>query len=203
MLSKIFHSLFKSKRQRELERDIAIQRALSMHRQQSGKLQQHERQYMEKALRAKKAGDRQNFSRLCAMVAQTTNQRRAIESQLLYFETILQTRDKVRLFKEFAGGMKAMAKSIGEVFGEFDADEVLLDVESALAQSTQLETTMDLVLDRISASGMADKVGSGGISAEQIEQIISDQAAADETSSTDKEIEAGLNAIERELTREN
>lgn len=198
----MFAALFKSKRQRELERDIAIQRALSMHRQQTGKLQQHERQYMDKALRAKKAGDKQNFSRLCAMVAQTTNQRRAIESQLLYFETILQTRDKVKLFKEFAGGMRAMARSIGDVFGEFNAEEVLGDVENALSQSTQLETTMDMVLDRISASGMSDKVSEGGISAEQIEQIIGDQAVAEESRSHDKEIEAGLTAIERELTKE-
>ena len=202
MLKKMFRSLFKSNRQRELERDITIQRALSLHRQQANKLQSHERQYMDKALRAKKSGDKQNFSRLCAMVAQTTNQRRAIESQLLYFETILQTRDKVRLFKDFAGGMKAMAKSIGEVFGEFNAEDVLFDVETALSQSTQLETTMDLVLDRISASGMADRVGSGGISAEQIEQIIGEQAVAEVSRSADKEIEAGLNAIERELSRE-
>jgi hypothetical protein len=197
----MFGNLFKSRRQRELDRDIAIQRALGMHRQQAGKLQQHERQYMDKALRAKRAGDKANFQRLCRMVAQTTNERRAIEAQLLYFETILQTRDKVRLFKDFAQGMKAMARSIGDVFRDFDAGDVLKDVETALAQSTQLETTMGLVLDRISSAQSATATDGEGISAEDVERIVSQQAVA-EAATPDKEIEAGLKAIERELTRE-
>ena len=195
----MWEKLFKSKQQRELERDIAIQRALGLHRQHANKLQQHERQYMDKALRAKRAGDKANFQRLCRMVAQTTNERRAVESQLLYFETILQTRDKVRLFKDFAGGMKAMAKSIGDVFRDFDAGDMLKDVETALAQSSQLETTMSLVLDRISASQMTGAAVTDGITAEDIERIVAQQETADRTN-IDKEIEAGLKAIERELT---
>ncbi len=51
----MFGNLFKSKRQREMDREIAIQRALGLHRQQIAKLQQHERQYMEKAIRARKS----------------------------------------------------------------------------------------------------------------------------------------------------
>lgn len=196
----MFDKLFKSKRQRELEREIAIQRALGLHRQHANKLQQHERQYMEKAVRAKKAGDKINFQRLCRMVAQTTNERRAVESQLLYFETILQTRDKVRLFKDFAGGMKAMAKSIGDVFRDFDAGDILKDVETALAQSTQLESTMSLVLDRISATEMTSSAGADTISAEDIERIVAGQETAAEAN-IDKEIEAGLKAIERELAQ--
>lgn len=197
----MFQNLFKSKRQRELDRDIAIQRALTIHRQHAAKLARHERQYMEKAIRAKKSGDKANLQRLCRMVAQTINERRAIESQLLYFETILQTRDKVRLFKDFAQGMKAMARSIGDVFRDFDAGDVMRDVETALAQSSQLETAMSMVLDRISATEMAAPTDVEGIGAEDIERIISDQAVAQEAN-MDKEIEAGLKAIERELTGE-
>jgi hypothetical protein len=195
----MFDRLFRSKRQRELDREIAIQRALTMHRQQAAKLQQHERQYMEKALRAKRGGDKVNLQRLCAMVAQTINQRRAVESQLLYFETILQTRDKARLFKDFAAGMKAMARSIGEVFREFDAGDMLRDVETALAQSGQLENTMNLVLDRISAAGPLGTAGADALSAEDVERIVGQQSAAQEAGA-DKEIEAGLRAIERELS---
>ncbi len=153
---------------------------------------------MEKAVRAKRAGDKVNFQRLCRMVAQTTNERRAIESQLLYFETILQTRDKVRLFKDFAGGMKAMAKSIGDVFRDLDAGDMLKDVETALAQSSQLETTMSLVLDRISSSQMSSSSDVEAITAEEIERIVAGQQASADTT-IDKQIEAGLKAIEREL----
>jgi len=104
----------------------------------------------------------------------------------------------VRLFKDFAGGMKAMAKSIGDVFRDFDAGDILKDVETALAQSTQLESTMSLVLDRISATEMTSSSGAEAISAEDIERIVAGQETAGEAS-IDKEIEAGLKAIEREL----
>lgn len=196
----MFGSLFKSKQQRETERQIAIQRALSLHRQHINKLQKHEREYMEKAVRAKKQGDKANFSRLCGMVAQTTNHRRAIESQLLHFETILQKRDQFRLMKDFAGGLKAMARSMGDVVKEVNAEDMLKDVETSLAHNTQMEATMDLVLDRISSSGIGESASSEGISAEEIERIVGERAAAEEGSAIDQEIDAGLKAIEKELT---
>ena len=99
----MFGNLFKSHRQREMDREIAMQRTLTSHRQLVKKLEKHERQYMEKALRAKKQGDAGNFGQLCGMVAQTINQRRGIESQLLRFETMMQKRDQFRSMKEFAG----------------------------------------------------------------------------------------------------
>ncbi len=197
----MFGNLFKSKRQRETERSIAIQRALSLHRQHINKLQKHERNYMEKAIRAKKQGDQANFGRLCGMVAQTTNQRRAIESQLLHFETILQKRDQFRLMKDFASGLKAMTRSMKDVVKEVNAEDMLNDVEESLAYNSQMEATMDLVLDRISSSGLDESSSAEGISASDIEKIVGERAAAEESSTgIDKEIDDGLKAIEKELT---
>ena len=199
----MFGNLFKSKRERELGREIAMQRTMSSDRQLIKKLEKHEHQYMEKALRAKKQGDQGNFKQLCGMVAQTTNQRRGIESQLLRFETMMQKRDQFRSMKEFAGGLKAMAHSISDVVKEVDADQMIRDVETSLMNNQQMETTMDMVLDRISESGLTENVPEGGISANDVERIVGDQAAAEEANAgVDREIEAGLKAIERELTGE-
>jgi len=197
----MFGNLFKSKQQREMDRNIAIQRALAMHRQQVGKLEQHERGYMEKALRAKKSGDQANFQRLCAMVAQTTNERRAIESQLLYFETMLQTRDKAKLFQEFAGGMKAMTRSISEAFAGMNTTEIMRDVETAMAQSGQMESAMNLVLDRISASQSFVGVPEGGLSAANVEQMLNEKAVLENTD-FDKQIESSLAAIRGTLMQQ-
>jgi len=197
----MFRNLFKSKQQREMDRNIAIQRALSMHRQQVGKLEQHERGYMEKALRAKKSGDQANFHRLCAMVAQTVNERRAIESQLLYFETMLQTRDKARLFQEFAGGMKAMTKSISEAFAGMNTSEIMRDVETAMAQSGQMESAMNLVLDRISASQSFIGVPEGGLSAANVEQMLNEKTVLENTD-FDKQIESGLASLRLTLSQQ-
>ncbi len=199
----MFENLFKSKRQREIERDLNIQRSLSLHKQQIGKLAQHERLYMEKAQRAKRTGDTAaNFRQLCRLIAQTANQRRAIESQLLHFETLLQTRDRAKLFGEFAKGMKAMSHSIRDTFRDFDTEEMMRDLETTLAQTSQMENAMSMVLDRVSATTDIPTGGENAVSAEDIEAIINTQdadapnAAPD---SLDKDIEASLKAIDRIL----
>jgi hypothetical protein len=194
----IFTNLFKPKRQREIERDINIQRSLSLHKQQIGKLTRHERQYMEKAQRAKKMGDTANLRQICRLIAQTTNQRRAIESQLLHFETLIQTRDRAKLFGEFAKGMKAMSRSIRDTFEDFNAEEVMGDLEKTLAQTSQMENAMSMVLERISAATDVQTGGEDAVSAEDIEKIIDSQASTT-SDSLDKEIEASLKAIEQKL----
>ena len=197
----MLENLFKSKQRREMDRNIAIQRALSMHRQQVGKLEQHERGYIEKALRAKKSGDQVNFQRLCAMVAQTVNERRAIESQLLYFETMLQTRDKARLFQEFAGGMKAMTRSISEAFAGMNTSEIMRDVEMAMEQSGRMESAMNLVLERISASQSFGNISKDGLSAANVEQMLNEKAVL-ENADVDKQIESGLAALRLALSQQ-
>lgn len=194
----MFNNLFKSKRQREIERDMAVQRVLSLHRQQISKLKQHEKGYMEKAVRAKRMGDTANLKQLYKLVAQTMRQRRKMESQLLYLETIIQSRDRARLFGEFANGMKVMAKSVSEVFKEMDAEDMMKDVENILAQSSQMENTMNMVLDRISTTDDSLSLGEEDISPEDVEKIVEGQAETSVTSA-DKEVEAGLRALEEQL----
>lgn len=194
----MFKNLFKSARQREIEQNIRIQRSLTMHKQQIGKLEQHERQYMEKAQRAKKMGDTANFRQLCRLIAQTTNQRRAIESQLLHFETLLQTRDRAKLFGEFAKGMKAMSHSIRDTFQDFNAEEIMRDLDTTLDRTAQMESAMTMVLDRVSAASETQTSGEEAVSAEEIEKIINSQTET-VSDSLDKEIEAGLKAIDRKL----
>jgi len=196
-------NLFKSKKRREMEREMAIRRTLQSHKQLISGLEKHEREYMQKALTAKKQGDKKNFSQLCGMVAQTMNQRRATQSQLLHFETMRQHGAHLKLSKDFAIGLSAMAKSIVEVFNEVDAESMMRDVEESLAQSDHISETMDMVLDRIAESGLGDATPADGVSVEAIERIVGEQAVAEEGAlNIDQEIDEGLKAIERELTGE-
>lgn len=191
-------NLFKSKRQREIEQNIRIQRALTLHKQQIGKLELHERQYMEKAHRAKKMGDITNFRQLCRLIAQTTNQRRAVESQLLHFETLMQTRDRAKLFGEFAKGMKEISHSIRDTFQDFDAEEVLKDLDTTLARTSEMETAMSIVLDRVSGATEIHAEGENTLSAEQVERLINAQVEG-KAESLDRDIDESLKAIERQL----
>ena len=55
--------LFKSKQQRQLERDMAIQGVLDLHKRRIRDLNKHEKGYAEKAIRAKRQGDKANYDK--------------------------------------------------------------------------------------------------------------------------------------------
>jgi hypothetical protein len=197
-------SIFKSKEQREMERSMAIRRALNTHERHIKQLERHEREYMEKALRAKKTGDKQNLQVLCGMIAQTSNERRAIQSQLLHFQTLIQTRERMALYDDFRGAMEALSKSVGQMFKDFNAEELMRNVETTVAQSEQVKMAMDMVLDRIASTGMSTPEISDGVSAADIERLIGQQAVAEERSAGGQtnEIDGHLKDIERLLSGE-
>jgi len=114
---------------------------------------------------------------------------------------MLQTRDKARLFQEFASGMKAMTKSISEAFAGLNTSEIMRDVETAMAQSSQMESAMGLVLDRISASQSFVSVPEGGLSAANVEQMLNEKAVL-ENADFDKQIDSGLAALRLTLTQQ-
>ena len=146
----------------------------------------------------KKMRDTANLRQLCKLIAQTTSQRRAIESQLLHFETLIQTRDRAKLFCEFAKGMKAMSLSIRDTFEEFNTDEIMGDLEKTLAQTSQMENAMSMVLDRVSTATDIQVADEGAVTAETVLESINEQAENASTS-LDKEIDACLKTIDLKL----
>ena len=187
----MFGNLFKSKRNREIERDVRIKQSLLKQKQAVAKLEKHEREYMEKALQAKRNGDTANFRRLCAMAAKTANFKHGIQSFLLHFETMMQTRDMAQTLQQFAGGAKEITRSISEAFAGINVAEMFQDFDTAIAQSSELETVMSTVLDKISSVEPDSFESGGGISAEDVERTLNEKAAL-EDKSLDRAIDASL-----------
>ncbi len=199
----MFDNLFKSKQQREQERETAIRTSISKQRQMSNRLRKDERRFMEMAIRAKKEKDSKNFKIASNLVAQTIMKRRAIDSQLLHFEIVLQIRDQAKLFGEFGQGMKAMAKSVNEVFKEFNDGQMIQDLDSILQQNLSMEEMMNNVLDRITdtSDALTSDAASEGISSTEVEKMIENMAVSDTApdASDANLIDAQLKAIENEL----
>ena len=193
---------FKSKEQREQERNIKIQTALVKQRQNIRGLEKHEKDYMEKALRAKRNGDTNNFRQLCGMISRTVNTRRAVESQLLRFETMLQARDQAQMMKEFAVGMKAMSNSIGAACKEFNATQIMQSFEEAMGKHANIEMQMNMVLDQIAGYEEETNVPEGGLTPETVAQMLGEKSAL-ENDSIDKQIEAGLAALRSTIKQTN
>jgi len=194
--------LLKSKEQREQERNIKIQTALLNQRKNIKEQEKHEKGYMEKALRAKRSGDTNNFLQLCGMISRTINTRRAVESQLLRFETMLQARDQAQMMKQFAVGMQAMSKSIAAACKEFDATQIMQSFNEAIVNHGNIQTQMDMVLDLIAGYEEEVSVPEGGLTPETVAQMLSEKSAL-ESDSIDKQIEAGLATLRNTIKQTN
>lgn len=200
----ILGGLIKTKAERESERQIAVLNAVSEQKRLIRQLQKHEHEYMKKAVQAKRQKDTVNSRRLCAMVAQTVIQRRNMESQLLFFETLQQTKDKVRIFGEYAKGLKAMANSIGDVYQDFNVADIMKEINRIMNQSVTMEAGMSAVMDKIAMAGdsIQESAEAEGIHVSEIEKTVNELAdAEDSVVRLDSSIDDLLKRIEDEIAQ--
>jgi hypothetical protein len=196
-------SLFKSKMQRQLERDMAVQNVVDLHRRRVRDLNKHERGYCEKAVRAKRQGDKANYQKLIKLLVQTMNERRRVESALLTFESLVQTKEKIEGYGSFAKGLQAATKSISTVFKDIDLTKTMGELNMAMARAKQMDRTMNMVLDRVSGSTLdADYEGDDeAVGFEQVDSMISEKAGLEE-GQVDGQIDQMLSDIESQLKKE-
>jgi len=195
--------LFKSRQQRQLERDMAIQGVVDLHKRRIRDLNKHERGYCEKAIRAKRQGDKVNYEKLARMLVQTINERRRVESALLTFEALVQTKDKIESYGQFAKGLQAATKSISAVFRNVDLSKTVTELNMAMARAQQMDRTMTMVLDRVSDSAfVGDYEGDEeAVDIQQIDSMLSERAQMEE-GHVDGKIDEMLGEIENQLKKE-
>lgn len=195
--------LFKGKQQRQLERDMAIQNVLDLHKRRVRDLNKHERGYCEKAIRAKRQGDKGNYQKLAKLLLQTMNERRRIESAMLTFESLVQTKERIEGYSNFAKGLQSATKSISAVFSKIDLSKTVADLNMAMGQAKQMDRAMGMVLDRVSDTAFeADYEGDEeSVSFEQIDSMISERAQMAE-GQVDGKIDEMLGEIEKQLKKE-
>jgi hypothetical protein len=195
--------LFKSRQERQLERDMAIQNVIDLHKRRVRDLNKHERGYCEKAIRAKRQGDKVNYDKLARLLVQTINERRRVESALLTFEALVQTKDKIESYGQFAKGLQAATKSIASVFKNVDLAKTVTELNMAMARAKQMDRTMTMVLDRVSDSAIVGEYEGDeeAVDVSQIDSMISERAQMEE-GQVDGKIDEMLSEIENQLKKE-
>lgn len=195
--------IFKSKQERQLERDMAIQNVLDLHKRRIRELNKHEKGYGEKAVRAKRQGDKGNYEKLARLLVQTMNERRRLESAMLTFESLVQTKERIEGYGAFAKGLQSATKAISSVFKNIDLTQTMTDLNMAMARSKQMDRTMTMVLDRVSDTAFdADYEGNDeAVSFEQIDAMIGERAQGTE-GQADEKIDQMLREIETQLKKE-
>jgi hypothetical protein len=196
--------LFKSKEERRIERDMEVRKGISAMKRNIRTLEKNEKGYVKKAMRAKQIGAMDQLDFIKKTLKKTACQRRMLERQLLNIETAAQIKNQAEAHAQFARSMHAVSRSIAEVFGTTNWAETQKDFEKAMAQAESIEQRMEIFLD-MSADSMFGYEGAASedlVSDDEIDRLIETEIAHEEGKTLDKEIDAGLTDLEKELGRE-
>jgi hypothetical protein len=196
--------LFKSREEKKIERDIEIRKGVNSLRRNIKELFKHERSYVEKAKRAKKIGDKQQYDFLRRQLKKTASQKRVRERQLLSIETAIQIKDQAESDADFAKSMGSVAKSIAEVYGSVDFVKTQKNFEKAMYQAETIQQQMEVFLEMTQEHVMSGEVEGEDelISDKEIDRMLEEEVVREESESVDKEIEKGLKDIQDELDKE-
>jgi hypothetical protein len=197
-------SLFKSKEERRIERNIQVRKALTQIRRQLKANEKYELDYIEKAKRARKLGWTNQYEFLKKAIKKTATIKIRLERQLLALESATQLKDQAEGHYDFAKAMNAFSKSIAEVFGSTDMAKTQVNFEKAMSKAESIEERMDAFLETTSES-MFGYEGSSEeelVSDRDIEKMLEEEVAHEERKGIDDQIDKDIVDIEEELNKE-
>jgi hypothetical protein len=192
--------LFKSREERKIERDIAVRKGINAMRRNIKNLERNEKEYLNKARRAKQLGDNKQLTFLKNTLRRTSAQRRLLERQMLSLETALQMKNQAEAMSEFARSLNAVSMAISDAFGSADLEKTQREFTSSVAKAENMEQRMEILLDMNEQMFEAEPTAVDGlISEEEIDLLIEGETGAKEGSAFDEEIAQRLKKLEKEL----
>jgi hypothetical protein len=196
-------SLFKSKEERRIERNIQVRKAVTQIRRQITANEKHEADYIVKAKRAKKLGWNNQYEFLKKAIKKTATVKVQLERQLLALESAAQIKEQAEGHFEFASAMNGLSKSISEVFGATDMAKTQVNFEKAMSQAQNLEERMDTFLEMTSDSMFGYEGSSEGelVKDDDIDKMLEEEVSHEERAGIDEEIDKDLSDIQKEIEK--
>ena len=196
--------IFKSKGEKRIERDIEVRKGVNSLKRNIRDLGKHETSYIQKAKRAKRIGDSQQYEFLKRQLKKTAAQKRMRERQLLSIETAVQIKDQAESDADFARSMGSVAKAVSEVYGSVDFAKTQKNFEKAMMQAETLQQQMEIFLEMTQEHVMSGEVEGEDavVSDAEIDKMLDEEVVHEAGGSVDKDIEKGLKDIQDELDRE-
>ena len=189
-------NLFKSKAQRQMDRDIEIRRGIQTLKRNLRSLDKNVSDYRSKAVRAKQIEATDQLKVLKDAIRRSLAQSRMQERQLLAIETAMQMKNQAESMEQFASSMQAVSQSISAAFGGTDLNQTMGNYERAMAQAKDMEERMNLFLDMSSdmmgVEGGADDL----VSDEEIDRLIDADTGMNESRALDARIDAELSRMQ-------
>jgi len=196
--------IFKSREEKRIERDIEVRKGVNSLKRNIRELGKHEASYVQKAKRARKIGDKDQYEFLKRQLKKTAAQKRMRERQLLSIETAVQIKDQAESDADFARSMGSVAKAVSEVYGSVDFAKTQKNFEKAMMQAETLQQQMEIFLEMTQEHVMSGEVEGENeiVSDAEIDRMLEEEVVHEEGGAVDKDIEKGLKDIQNELDRE-
>ena len=186
--------LFKSKKERDFEKNLEIKKGFTKFRREITALEKNEKDWIDKYKRAKKLNNKDNMAFIKANLRRTLSLRKSLESQLLMLESAVQMKNQMEAFSQFSRSILAVSDAISQSYADTDIAKVQKNFEKAMAQAESMSEMMDLFLDMSQNTVITDAGNLDNVSDEDVDSLLEE---IDEEK--DKDLMKDLKEMENEL----
>ena len=194
--------LFKSKRQKEMDRKMLIRRTMKSIQKYITQLQVQKNKAIESAKQAKIQGSQQQYSLAVSALRTAMGQEKKAQEMLLNFEITLQMRDLTSMTSSFLKGMSVMSVEMKKITGDMNFTKVQKQFEDAMLGVEETTENIDMMLDNTDSSFSSIATSSSNVSDEEIEKLINFQASESQIQ-MDTDIDSKLSELSKTLKDSN
>lgn len=197
-------SLFKSKEERRIERELEIKRGVQKMRKHVRGLEKDEKDLLKKAKRAKQLGDGTQLNFIKANLKRTAANRRLMERQILNLETFNQLKDQAEAQADFARSLQIVSQSIGEAYGTVNIAEITKNCEKAVGQYESMQNMMEMFMEQSTESmaNVSEAQAGDVVSDDEIDKLIDEQIVSEEGKAVEGSLEEKTKDILSRLEKE-
>lgn len=194
--------LFRSKRQKEMDRKMLIRRTMKSIQKYITQLQVQKNKAIESAKQAKIQGSQQQYSLAVSALRTAMGQEKKAQEMLLNFEITLQMRDLTSMTSSFLKGMSVMSVEMKKITGDMNFAKVQKQFEDAMLGVEETTENIDMMLDNTDSSFSSIATSSSNVSDEEIEKLINFQASESQMQ-MDTDIDSKLSELSKTLKDSN
>jgi hypothetical protein len=194
-------ALFKSDKQRQIERSIRLRQALREIERNIRQQDKYAEDFIRNARHAKEIGDNSQYAFIRNALKKTAVMKKLLERQVLSMKNAMLIKKQAEANALFARSMGEMARDIGKLFEKTDVTRTETQWAEAMAKAESMEERMELFLDSVEGMAADSVAGEAIVSDQEIDRMIEADMVAEKKKELD-ELDSLTSEIDRELGKE-
>ena len=187
-----------AQKQKEAQTRMHIKQTLNKMKNQSNKLDDFKRSYIEQAKKSALNGNKETYSLAKTGLKICLTKQKCLDQMIANFELSLQVADMNKIVTEFFSGINELSEQMSIVTGGVDMAKAQSAYEKALANNESQYEALDAFLSTAGESIEALNGSDTSVSDEEIDKLISVQAA-DGVEDMDKDIERKISHLREKI----